>query len=94
MRKRALLGGATRVGNFDEPQWGNSGLWRKFGDALGFSGVEEDDAFAEQVEVGAAEHLSFDHLYAVHRPFDRSRAVGQGESIGDGVEIAAQPGDE
>jgi hypothetical protein len=71
------------VGIFGEHTRGLSRLWRKFGDALGFSGVEEDDAFAEQVEVGAAEHLSFEHLYAIHRPFDRSGAVGQGESIGD-----------
>src|SRR5215208_6173268 len=54
----------------------------------------EEDSFAEEVEVGAAEHLAFDHFDAVDRSLDGAGAVGQGQSGGDGVEISAQAGGE
>jgi hypothetical protein len=38
----------------------------------------------------ARQHLSFEHRYAVDRPFNRAGAVWQRESIGHGVEIAAK----
>ena len=44
-------------------------------------------AFAEQVEAGAAEHLTFDHLEAVDVAFDRAGAVRQGQAVAAFVHV-------
>ncbi|MEC3997109.1 hypothetical protein VSR01_27855 [Actinacidiphila sp. DG2A-62] len=49
----------------------------------------EEDALAQEVEAGPSEHLLFEHLEAVDVPFDRAGAVGLGEPVADGVDIAA-----
>src|ERR1039457_7347894 len=49
----------------------------------------KDDAFAQQVEAGAAVHLAFDHLDPGDVAFHGAGAVGQGEPGGDGVLVAA-----
>lgn len=48
----------------------------------------EQDALAEEVKAGAAEHLPFEHLDSVGLSFDHARAPGQGEAGDHGVEIA------
>jgi hypothetical protein len=47
--------------------------------------VGGEDAAAEQVGVGAALHLAFEHLDAVDVAFDDTGTPGQGETGGDGV---------
>jgi hypothetical protein len=49
-----------------------------------------ENAFAEEVEPGAAEHLSFQHFYSVDGAFDRSGVIGQGQSVVNGLLVAAQ----
>ena len=53
-----------------------------------------DDAFAQEVEAGAAVHLSFDRFDAVDVAFGGSGAVGQSQAGGDGVDVLADPGGE
>jgi hypothetical protein len=53
-----------------------------------------EDSFAEQVDVGAAEHLAFEHLDAVDVAFDRAGVPGQGESGCDGVLVVLDAFDE
>src|SRR6266487_6327405 len=53
-----------------------------------------DDAFAQQVEAGAAVHLSFDRFEPVDVAFGGAGAVGQGEPGGDGGHVLADPGGE
>ena len=48
-----------------------------------------EDSFAEEVEVGSSEHLSFEHFQSVDVSFDWAGIVWQGESVLDGVEVAA-----
>jgi hypothetical protein len=50
----------------------------------------EEDAFAEEVAVGSAVHLSFDHLDAVDVSFDPAGVPLQGEARFDGVEVAVE----
>ena len=54
----------------------------------------KDDALAEQGEAGSAVHLAFDHLDPVDVAFDFAGAVGQGEAVGDGLLVGADPGGE
>src|SRR6185312_877344 len=54
----------------------------------------QDDAFAEQVEAGAAVHLAFDHLDLVDGAFDPAGVPGQGEAVGDGLLVVADAGSE
>src|SRR5947209_10535631 len=54
----------------------------------------QEYAFSEQVQAGAAEHLAFEHLEPVDVALDRPGAVGQGQAVADGVEVAAQVGGE
>jgi hypothetical protein len=54
----------------------------------------KDDALAEQVEAGAAVHLPFDHLDPVDVALDDAGAVGQGEPVGDGLQVVADAGGE
>ncbi|GLY42932.1 hypothetical protein Amsp01_089550 [Amycolatopsis sp. NBRC 101858] len=54
----------------------------------------EEDALAEQVGLGATEHLPLQHLVPVDVPFDDSAGPGQGESCGRRVLIPAQSLDE
>jgi len=51
-------------------------------------------AFSQQGQAGAAEHLAFDHFEPVDVAFGWSGAVGQGQAVADGVEVAAQVGGE
>jgi hypothetical protein len=48
-----------------------------------------DDAFAEEVEAGAAVHLPFDCLDPVDVAFGGAGAVGQGQSGGDRGQVEA-----
>ncbi len=50
----------------------------------------QEDAFSEQIQAGAAEHLAFEHLEPVDVAFNGPGAIGQGEAVPDGVEVAAQ----
>jgi hypothetical protein len=50
----------------------------------------QEYAFSEQFQAGAAEHLAFEHFEPVDVAFDWSGAVGQGQAVADGVEVAAQ----
>src|SRR6266487_5038445 len=50
----------------------------------------QEYAFSQEFQAGAAEHLAFDHLEPVDVAFDWSGAVGQGQAVADGVEVAAQ----
>src|SRR5262245_61002649 len=54
----------------------------------------QEYAFAEQVQAGAAEHLAFEHFEPVDVALDRAGAVGQGQAVADGVQVAAQVGGE
>jgi hypothetical protein len=56
--------------------------------------VGEEDAPAYQVGAGASIHLPFEHFDAVDVPLDDAGAPGQAESVGDGVLVGAQAGDE
>ncbi|MFF1628653.1 hypothetical protein [Streptomyces sp. NPDC058272] len=49
----------------------------------------EEDPFAEQVEVGAAEHLPLQHLYLVVVAFGAG-AVAEAEAGDDGVEVLSE----
>jgi len=51
-------------------------------------------AFSQQGQAGAAEHLAFDHFEPVDVAFGWAGAVGQGQAVADGVEVAAQVGGE
>jgi hypothetical protein len=51
--------------------------------------VGEENSSAEEIEAGAAVHLAFDGFNSVDVAFDWSGAVGQGESGGDGGQVAA-----
>jgi hypothetical protein len=51
--------------------------------------VRDENALAEQVEVGAAVHGAFECLDAVDLCFDGAGAVGQSESGGDCGVVAA-----
>jgi hypothetical protein len=53
-----------------------------------------DDSFAQEVGAGAAAHLSFDRFDPVDVAFGGAGAAGQGESVGDGGEVLADPGGE
>ncbi|MFE7572225.1 hypothetical protein ACFU76_35675 [Streptomyces sp. NPDC057539] len=64
------------------PSLVQSGLW------------SEENPLAEQLKSDAAEHLALEHLDPVDMAFDRARAPGQGESGGDGVEVAVDVGGE
>ena len=48
------------------------------------------EAAGEQIELGAAKHLSFDHLQAIDVPLYWPRAPGQRQASGDCVEIATE----
>src|SRR5205823_5535511 len=50
----------------------------------------QEYAFSEQVEAGAAEHLAFEHFEPVDVALHWAGAVGQGQAVADGVEVAAQ----
>ena len=50
----------------------------------------QEYAFSQQFQAGAAEHLAFEHLEPVDVAFDWAGAVGQGQAVADGVEVAAQ----
>jgi hypothetical protein len=54
--------------------------------------VGKQDAFAQQVESGSAEHLPFDRLETVDVAFDRAGAVFEGAAVADGVQVTAQMG--
>src|SRR6185437_11808653 len=54
----------------------------------------QDDAFAEQVEAGAAVHLAFDHLDLVDRSLDLAGVPGQGQAVGDGLLVGTDAGRE
>src|SRR5690349_19551248 len=54
----------------------------------------QDDAFAEQVEAGAAVHLAFDHLDLVDGALDLAGVPGQGEAVDDGLLVVADAGGE
>src|SRR5262249_49370723 len=54
----------------------------------------QEYAFAEQVQAGAAEHLAFEHFEPVDVALDWAGAVGQGQAVADGVQVAAQVGGE
>jgi Transposase, Mutator family len=54
----------------------------------------QEYAFSQQFQAGAAEHLAFEHLEPVDVALDRSGAVGQGQAVADGAEVAAQVGGE
>lgn len=43
-----------------------------------------------EIEAGPAEHLPFQHLQPVDVAFDGAGTVGKGQSVADGVEVAAQ----
>jgi putative transposase len=49
----------------------------------------QEYAFSQQFQAGAAEHLAFEHLEPVDVALDRPGAVGQGQAVADGVEVAA-----
>src|SRR5438093_1198688 len=51
-----------------------------------------DDAFAQEVEAGAAVHLSLDRLEPVDVALGGAGAVGQGEPSSDGSQVVADPG--
>ena len=53
-----------------------------------------DHSFAQQVEAGAAVHLSFDCFDPVDVAFGGAGTVGQGERGGDGGEVLADAGGE
>jgi hypothetical protein len=57
-------------------------------------GSSEHDPFAEQVEVGAAAHLVFDHFDAIDVSFDGSGVVGEGKAVANGVVVTVDPNDE
>jgi hypothetical protein len=72
-----------------------SGLLRIFRDGYGAGGeVGDEDAFGEEGESGAAVHLPFDDLGEVVEAFDEAGAPGQGEGVGDGRVVLADPADE
>jgi len=52
------------------------------------------DSFAQEVEVGTAIHLPFEHLDAVDVAFHRAGVPGAGQARGDGVEVVLDAGDE
>jgi hypothetical protein len=51
--------------------------------------VGEEYAFAEEGEAGAAVGLAFDELDLGDGAFDFAAAPGEGESVADGVVVAA-----
>jgi hypothetical protein len=53
-----------------------------------------DDAFAQQVEAGAAVHLPFDRFDPVDVAFGGTGAVGQAQPGGDRGQVVADPGGE
>jgi hypothetical protein len=55
----------------------------------GFVSVGVEDSLAQQAESGSAVHLSLDHLDAV--AFNDAGAVGQGQSVDDGVPVLIEP---
>ena len=72
-----------------QPQVG-SGIWPLSRDGYGSGWLVpggEQDAFAEQRQPGAAEHLPFDHLDVVDASFDGAGVPVGGQALGDGVEV-------
>jgi hypothetical protein len=63
---------------------------RRSCDPVGWGSSCEQDAFAKEIEAGAAEHLAFQHFQSVDVALDGTGAVGQGQSVADGVEVAAE----
>lgn len=53
-------------------------ILRTFRDSLMLLITCSGGRVAEEVEVGSAEHLAFDHFDLVDGAFDRAGAVGQG----------------
>lgn len=53
-----------------------------------------DDAFAQEIEAGAAVHLPLDCLEPVDVTFGGAGAVGQAKPGGDRGEVLADPGSE
>jgi Transposase IS116/IS110/IS902 family len=51
------------------------------------------DSFAQEVEVGTAIHLPFEHLDAVDVAFHRAGVPGTGQARGDGVEVVLDSAD-
>ncbi|MER7450355.1 hypothetical protein ABTW96_08705 [Nocardia beijingensis] len=63
-------------------------IWHAFRDFAALDGsVAEQDALAEQVEVGATKHLAFDHLDAVDVAFDRPAVPGHGQADDDRIKM-------
>ena len=56
--------------------------------------MTEEYSFAEQIEAGTSIHLPLEHLGAIDVAFDGAGAVGEGESVADGVVIGFQAADE
>jgi len=76
---------------------GENWFWPTLRDRAGPSAAVsrgEEDAFAEQVEVRAAVHLSFEHLDPVDVAFDGAGAVGQGQAVRDGGVVSFESGGE
>lgn len=79
----------TRVRLLGNAQWmlsaaAESGFWITC----------EKDSLAEEIRGGVTELLSMEHLGPVVVAFGGTRAVGQAEPGGDGIEILAEAGDE
>src|SRR5205085_10954191 len=52
----------------------------------------QDDAFAEQVEAGAAVHLALEHLDLIDGALDPAGVPVQGEAVDDGLLVVADAG--
>src|SRR6266550_7246934 len=50
----------------------------------------QEYAFSQHGQAGAAEHLAFEHFEPVDVALHWAGAVGQGQAVADGVEVAAQ----
>jgi hypothetical protein len=51
---------------------------------------QSQEAASQQIELGAAKHLPFDHLQTIDMPFHWSRTPGQRQASSDRVEIATE----
>jgi len=68
------------------------GIWREFCDPG--SRWVTDDAFRQQVEAGAAIHLSFDRLEPVHVALGGPGTVGKAQPGRDRSQVQTDPGSE